>query len=285
MASLIAGLGALAGRYDVLLCDVWGVIHDGHAAFPPACDSLARWRAEGGEVILISNAPRPAAEVAAQLVGLGAPRAAWSALVTSGDVTRTLLAESAPGPAFHIGPERDAPLWQSLGLAFSDLEEAAFLLATGLTDDEVETPEDYRPLLADAAALGLPMICANPDIVVQRGARLIPCAGALAQLYEALGGAVAMAGKPYPPIYDAALAEARRLAGGDVDRRRVLAVGDGLPTDIAGAEAQGLDALFIAGGIHGEALAPGGALDPGAVDRLLAEAGLAAAFALTALIW
>jgi HAD superfamily hydrolase (TIGR01459 family) len=284
VTAIIDGLGAIAHRYDVLLCDVWGVIHDGARAFEIPCAALARWRDERGQVILISNSPRPAAGVEAQLAALGVPRAAWTSLATSGDVTRTLLAARAPGPAWRIGPDRDDPLYEGLGLAFSGPEEAAFIACTGPNDDETETPEDYRSVLATAAARGLTMICANPDIVVQRGPRLIYCGGALAALYETLGGQAIMAGKPFGPIYDLALDLAARASGAAADRARVLAVGDGVSTDLAGAAAQGLDALFIADGIHAdEVIGPDGGLSADALAQRLA--GVPAAFALRRLVW
>jgi len=237
-------------------------------------------------VVLISNSPRPASEVIPQLDSLGVPRGAWSALVTSGDVTRTLLAERAPGPAYRIGPERDRPLYEGLALDFSPLEGAAFLAVTGPVDDEVETPEDYRAVLAEAAARGLTMICANPDKVVQRGDRLIYCGGALAALYETLGGTVIMAGKPFAPIYAAGVARAEALLGRPLDRNRVLAVGDGIATDVAGANAQGLAVLFIPAGIHGaETRGLQGRLDLAAATALLAAAGAHAAYAVDELAW
>ena len=284
MTRQLDSLFDLAGRYDVLLSDVWGVIHNGREAFPGPCATLARWRAEQGPVILISNSPRPSPEVAIQLDDLGVPREAWSALVTSGDATRVLLAERAPGPAYAIGPERDSPLYEGLGLAFAPLEEARFISCTGPFDDEAETPEDYRGRFEVAIARGLQMICANPDRVVQRGERLIYCGGALAELYEAMGGTAIMAGKPHPLIYAASLARAAELAGRPVDKARVLAIGDSVITDLAGAEAQGLDALFIAGGIHGgDTRGPDGRLDPAAVERLLAAGGVKAAYLMDTL--
>jgi HAD superfamily hydrolase (TIGR01459 family) len=284
LTRVIDGLGAIADRYDVLLCDVWGVIHDGARAFDIPCAALGRWRAERGPVILISNSPRPAAEVEAQLAALGVPRGAWTALATSGDVTRALLAARAPGPAWRIGPDRDEPLYEGLGLAFSGPDEAAFIACTGPNDDETETPEDYRGVLGAAAARGLPMICANPDLVVQRGPRLIYCGGALAALYETLGGQAIMAGKPFGPIYDLALELAARASGRAADRARVLTVGDGIATDLAGAGAQGFDALFIADGIHAdELIGPDGRLSPDALARRLA--GVPAAFAMGRLAW
>ena len=286
MVQTIDGLSALAGRYDVLLSDVWGVIHNGRESFAGPCAALAKWRAEVGPVVLISNSPRPCAEVAAQLDALGVPRAAWSALVTSGDVTRTLLAPRAPGPAYRLGPERDAPLYAGLGLDFAPLDQARFIACTGPVDDDVETPEDYRDLLTAAAARRLPMICANPDRVVQRGDRLVYCGGALAELYEALGGEAIMAGKPYAPIYDASLAKAAELAGRAVAKDRVLAIGDGVATDAKGANGQGIDLLFVAAGIHGaEMRGADGRLDPAAAERLLAAAGAHATYLAEALGW
>ena len=276
MIELISGLSAVAERYDVLLSDVWGVIHNGRESFRNACAALARWRRERGPVILISNSPRPAADVAHQLGALGVPRDAWTAFVTSGDATRVLLAARAPGPAWNIGPDRHGPLYDGLGLAFSDLESAAFIACTGPNDDAVETPEDYRADLTRAAARGLPMICANPDLVVQHGDTLIYCGGALAALYETLGGTAIMAGKPHAPIYDLAIGAAARALNAVVDRRRVLTIGDAVATDIAGARAQGLDTLFIADGIHRDDVYDASdALDPAALDALLDHRGLA----------
>ncbi len=286
MTDLPPGLSALADRYDVLLCDVWGVIHNGVRSFPEACRALVEWRAHHGPVILISNAPRPSSDVVAQLDSLGVPREAWSAFVTSGDATRTLLAQRAPGPVWTVGPDRDAPLYDGLGLDFAGADKAAFISVSGLHDDENEGPEDYRDRLAQAAERGLTLICANPDRVVQRGSRLIYCGGALADLYEGLGGQVLMAGKPYGPIYDLALAEAEALKGGPVDRSRVLCIGDGVITDVKGAQDQNLACLFIAKGIHGEAaIGADGRLDPAKVEGLLSVEGVGATHAMGDLVW
>ena len=286
MTRLIAGLGELAGRYDVLLCDIWGVIHNGRESFPTACAALARWRDDCGPVVLISNSPRPWPGVAAQLDGLDVPRTAWSVIVTSGDATRALLAARAPGPAWRIGPERDDPLYEGLGLSFVEPESARFIACSGPDDDEVETPEDYREALTRAAARGLEMVCANPDRVVQRGDRLIYCGGALAELYETLGGAAVMAGKPFGPIYDLALGAADEALGRPHDRSRILVIGDGVVTDIAGGQAQGLDRLFIATGIHGqEAAAPDGGLSAAGIEALLGKSGLSAQYAMGDLTW
>jgi HAD superfamily hydrolase (TIGR01459 family) len=281
----ISGLSQLADRYDALLCDVWGVIHNGRESFPVACAALARYRAERGPVILISNSPRPRGPVIEQLDGLAVPRAAYSEIVTSGDATRVLLAERAPGPAWRIGPDRDAALYEGLGVEFSDLADAAFVSVTGPYDDENDEPADYRDRFIAAIDRRLDMICANPDIVVQRGDRLIYCGGALAQLYESLGGRVTMAGKPYPAIYELSLARAAEVLGRPLDPRRVLCIGDGLPTDVRGANAQGLDVLFVASGIHGaETIGPAG-LNGAAVADLLRQDGLSANWAIADLVW
>ena len=283
----ITGLSALADRYDVLLCDVWGVIHNGRVPFPAACAALERFRKTRGPVVLISNSPRPSSAIHDQLDRIGVPREAWSVLVTSGDATRTLLAAHAPGPAWKIGAPKDEPLYDGLNLTFAGPSEAAFISCTGLVDDMTETPEDYRAALSIAAERGLPMVCANPDLKVHVGEQLIWCAGGLADLYQQLGGGpVTMAGKPYPAIYDLALNAARGLAGPALDSRRILCVGDGAPTDLAGANAQGLDALFVAGGLHGEHVLDAlGRLDPAGLSGWLDAQGVTATSALPSLVW
>jgi HAD superfamily hydrolase (TIGR01459 family) len=281
----IGGLSELAARYDVLLCDVWGVIHNGRESFPEACAALARFRAEVGPVVLISNAPRPNAPIIDQLDSLGVPREAWSQLVTSGDATRVLLAERAPGPVWKIGPERDAPLYEGIDLAEGGPEDAAFISVTGPYDDENDEPGDYRARFQTCVARGLELICANPDIVVQRGDRLIYCGGALAQLYESLGGRAVMAGKPYAPIYEMALAEAATHLGRPVDPARVLCVGDGLPTDVRGANARGLDVLFVANGIHGGETVGLNGLNLEVVFDLLRQEGLQSNWTIADMVW
>jgi HAD superfamily hydrolase (TIGR01459 family) len=283
----LSGLGEIAGDYDILLCDVWGVIHNGRESWPAACEALTRFNNAGGHVILISNSPRPGPGVVAQMDALGVPRDSWKAVVTSGDATRAELARRAPGPAWLIGPERDAPLYEGLGLdTVADASAAAFISVTGPYDDEVETPEDYRERLTAAAAHDLEMICANPDRVAQRGDKLIYCAGSLADLYESLGGRVTMAGKPFGPIYDLALHEAAALLGEPVNRSRVLCIGDGVVTDVLGANKQAMDCLFIAQGIHGDqAKGPDGRLDPARAADLLKAETTYARYAMLDLAW
>jgi len=284
---LIAGLSEIADRYDVVLCDVWGVIHNGREAFAQACAALTRFQETRGPVVLISNAPRPSSDVVSQLRSLGVPDTAWSGFVTSGDATREALAARAPGPAWAIGPARDGSLYAGTGVALAETpQEAAFISATGLFDDEVETPEDFRTRLAACAERRLLMICANPDIVVQRGDKMIYCAGALAALYETLGGEVLMAGKPHAPIYAAAYAAAERLVGRPLPKTRLLAIGDGLVTDVKGAANEGLPVLFIASGIHGaDTLTPEGRIQPDRLAALLTQAGATADYATASLGW
>lgn len=281
----VSGLAEISDRYDVVLSDIWGVIHNGREAFPAACEALSRFNADRGPVILISNAPRPEAPVIEQLYGLGVPQSAFAEVVTSGDATRTLLAERAPGPVWKIGPDRDWPLYEGLGLQEAPLEEAAFISVTGPFDDETETPDDYRERFQIACRRGLEMICANPDIVVQRGDKLIYCGGALAQLYETMDGRVLMAGKPHKLIYERALATAERRLGRPVDPARVLCIGDGPATDVRGANSQGLDILFIANGIHGAELIVEGRLRPDLVEHLLHTDGLKAHWVMPDLVW
>ena len=286
MTLLIDGLAEISSDYDVAFCDVWGVIHNGVKAFPGPCDALERWRRERGPVILVSNSPRPSRDVIEQLDSLGVPRGAWSDLVTSGDATRAMLMARAPAPALCIGPERDFSLFEGLGLTFSTMQSAKFIVCTGPVDDESDVPSDYLDSFKQGVSRGLEMVCANPDRVVQRGDRLVYCAGALADLYNELGGKVLMAGKPYGPIYDLGFAKAHDSLGRPVARDRVLAIGDGIQTDLAGADAQGLDALFIAAGINGAlTLRASQTPDLGDVDRLLSDGAASARFVMANLVW
>jgi HAD superfamily hydrolase (TIGR01459 family) len=279
----IASIDEIADRYDAVFCDVWGVVHNGRMAYPAACAALQRLKQTGKHVILITNVPKPRGPIPDQLDRIGVPRDAWDAIVTSGDAIRVELSARAPGPMFKIGPdELDRTLWEGLGLRQAPLGEAAFFAISGLNRDD-ETPVDYAGKLREAKARDLELICANPDIVVQFGDRMIWCAGAVAQDYQNMGGRVVMAGKPHAPIYELAHRELVGVAGRTIDLARVLCIGDGVVTDIAGANAQGLDSLFIAAGIHGEALWTNGALDPAKVDAALAAENVHATYAMAAL--
>ena len=251
---ILPSIAPLASRYDAWLSDIWGVMHNGAEAFRPAGEACSRFRAAGGIVVLISNAPRPHDAVAAQLDRLGVPRDAYDAIITSGDVTRALLAKQAGRTVFHLGPDRDRGVFQA-DVRFAPVESADLVVNTGLFDDAKETPADYHSMLRGLRARDVPMICANPDLMVEKGDKLLYCAGALAQAYEAMGGTVQYAGKPHLPVYEEAFAiVANLLAAGKggraFDKRRVLAIGDGLRTDMAGAQAAGLDALFIPSLLH-----------------------------------
>ncbi|MFG1373642.1 TIGR01459 family HAD-type hydrolase [Xanthobacter oligotrophicus] len=251
---LVSGLSAYAGQYDLILCDVWGVLHNGVAAFESAHDALTRARAGGASVILVSNAPRPNRFVMEMLDGFGVPRTAYDGIVTSGDVTREMLAARSGARTYHLGPERDLSLFHGLDLTLTDLTGADLVVVTGLFNDDVETPDDYAEALKAMKARDLPMICANPDLVVERGDQLIFCSGAIAKAYEELDGKAIWCGKPYRPIYDTAFAHAEVIRGGAIERARVLGIGDALRTDIAGANDAGFDSLFISGGIHAQEL-------------------------------
>jgi HAD superfamily hydrolase (TIGR01459 family) len=280
MMRRIGGLKELDGLYDALLCDVWGVLHNGVAAFPGAVEALCRFRAEVGPVVLITNAPRPAASIRDQLRLLDVPDSAYDAIVTSGDVTRDIIAARPGVKLLHIGPDRDLPFYEGLDVAFVGEDEAELISCTGLVDDVVEGPEDYRPLLERLARRGLTMACANPDLVVERGDTLVYCAGALAALYAELGGTAVLAGKPHAPIYDVA----RKVVDG-LGASRPLAVGDGLPTDIRGAFDNGVPVLFVTGGIHGADFGPVDRPDGERVAARLASEGLDAVAFLPALVW
>ncbi len=245
----------LSDRFPVWLCDVWGVVHDGRQVYPLAAEALIKHREAGGCVVLITNAPRPSRVIVPQMRAFGVPREAHDAVVSSGDVTRELVRRLAGSNVFHLGPGEDASLLEGLPVNWTNLEDAQAVLCTGLNNDgrgrgRAELPEDYRPVLSKMQKMNLPFICANPDRVVAVGGILYPCAGALAAIYEELGGTVEMAGKPYPPIYQVALQHASGILKRQICRSQVLAIGDGLPTDVEGARGNDIPVHFITGGIH-----------------------------------
>ena len=243
------GLRHIIDQYECILCDVWGVLHNGKAIWEDAANALRQAREAGLPVVMITNAPRPQGPVLKQLANMSCPEGVFDELVTSGDVTRALI-NQLDGPIYHIGPERDYTLYEGLDVSFSNPEEASGIVCTGLFDDYNEHPTEYVDRFKTYVDLGLPLICANPDIVVEVVDRLLWCAGALAREYDQLGGETRIVGKPYAPIYEVALGHAERISGKSLDRKRVLAIGDGLPTDIKGAAENQLNALFITNGIH-----------------------------------
>ena len=286
MPEIIERFAPLAGAYDVLLCDVWGVVHNGVAAFAHACEALMRFRAGGGTVILITNAPRPGASVQRILDRLKVPREAYDAITSSGDVTRGIVESRLGERVFHLGPQRDVSIFSGLDVSFAPVETADYVVCSGLFDDTRETPESYRELLATMRARSLFMVCANPDIVVERGDDLVYCAGALADAYGVLGGEVLYCGKPHAPIYEAALGKAAAFRGGDVPPlQRVLAIGDSVRTDLKGAAAFGVDCLFVISGIHADDLGGREALDLSGLNTVFAAAGVVPKAVTRALAW
>lgn len=249
-AQLLDSADQLSQRYPVWLCDVWGVVHNGMTASQDACRALIRHRQRGGTVVFITNAPRPSSAIYPQLEELKVSPECFDAMVSSGDATRHLVAKREGQNIYHLGPAKDLALLEGLPVDFTSMAKAHAVLCSGLLEDDREDPATYRPMLAEMRDLDLPMICANPDRVVRRGDKLLPCAGALADIYEELGGTVEMAGKPFAPIYDACLDQAAQHMGSRPALDDVLAIGDGLPTDVKGAADYGLDLLFIVAGIH-----------------------------------
>ena len=270
-----------SGRYPVWFCDIWGVVHDGVKPVPGTVDVLLRHRANGGTVILVTNSPRSHIGVEQQLRDIGVAPESHDAIVTSGDVTRDLLVHHGGGKVFHLGPGRDLSIFAGLDLARVALEEAKAVLCTGLFDDENDKLEDYTSLFSDMRQRGLTMICANPDKIVRKGERILYCAGALAERYAAAGGTVLMAGKPYRPIYELALAKAEQVRGQKIDSDSLLAIGDGPETDIKGATDFGIDGILVADGITDASL--GLAAAEAAVRAIVPGARIVAT--LAALTW
>ncbi|MCZ4290850.1 TIGR01459 family HAD-type hydrolase [Hoeflea alexandrii] len=276
MARRITDLDQLTGSADILLCDVWGVIHNGVNPFQLSVEALKAARQRGQTVVLITNSPRPAAGVIRQFETIGVDPESWDDIVTSGDVTRQLVKEG-PKRIYFLGPERDSALVEGLDVELVEPDAAQAVLCTGLFDDETEQAEDYRSMLESFRARDLPFICANPDRMVERGDRLVPCAGALADLYVELGGETRIAGKPHAPIYREAMARARAIRG-SADQARALAIGDGVHTDIRGALDNGFEAVFIARGIHANHYLNGRATDEARLQAFLDAEGVAPAY-------
>ena len=277
--TIVSGIAAHAPA-RAWICDIWGVIHNGVAVFPSAIDACVRFRDGGGHVIFVSNAPRPSDGIVTQLDGLGVPHSAYDAILTSGDVTRQELRGWRDIPTLHIGPERDLTLFRDLDVPLTDTARAGRVLCSGLHDDTTETPETYRAQLQTLAARGVPMLCANPDIKVDRGGKIIYCAGAIAALYESLGGVVEYAGKPHPPIYKTAIGMIAKLAGGEVPNNEIIAIGDGIHTDIPGGLSAGLRTIYISSAIHHT-----GALTTAVLGDLFPDASQRPQFAMQALAW
>lgn len=286
---IVAGVGGIVTSYDGLILDLWGVVHDGNQPYPGVTDALERLHAAGKPVVLLSNAPRRAAPIAERLTEIGIPAHLYRAIYSSGEeVWQHLKARDEPfyaalGPrCCFIGPERDYNLTEGVDVTrVDDPAEADFLLNTGPWGWD-ETTEKYEPILQAARSRDLPMVCANADLVVIHRGRRVICAGALAERYEALGGRVRWHGKPFPSVYEACLGLL-----GIAERARILAVGDSLRTDIAGARRAGIDSVWIIGGIHAEELGmrPGELPDRARVAAALAASGEAPLAAATGFRW
>lgn len=268
MTEVIERAGPILSRYDALICDIWGVVHDGHRAYAPAGEAFARFRDGGGTVLLLSNAPMPSTWVEQVLAEKRVRRDSWDAIVSSGDIALGHVAERGYSRVLHIGTERDLPLFETMTAMRTPFADAQAIVCTGLEDDRNETAETYRPLLEQALLRNLPLVCANPDLVVDVGGVLLPCAGVMAELYERMGGEVYWAGKPHAPAYERAMDAITRLRGNSVPRARILAIGDAVRTDLAGAHGAGLDSMFIAQGIHRDELLRQGRLDAAALRAL-----------------
>lgn len=281
----ISGLSDLVDRYDAVLSDVWGVVHNGVAAFPGAVDALRQFRQVGGKVVFITNAPRPSPPIVAMLDGLGVVREAYDAIVSSGDATRSMIAKYRGRAIHHVGPPtEDDSLYEGLEVRRTGPDEADAVVVTDLDTDD-DNPEMYRERAKGWLARKLPMICANPDRVVEHGDRIIYCGGALGDLYAAMGGMVLMAGKPYQPIYEEAFRLAEVAAGRPLDKSRVLAIGDSVRTDATGAAKFGIDLLFVTGSIHAAELDAFGKPDPQAIADLVAPSRANMAGFLPRLTW
>lgn len=283
---VIPSVEPLIEKYDVWLCDIWGVMHNGLNPFQNAGDACIRFREQGGTVILVSNSPRPGHAVARQMTEIGVPDGTYDAIVTSGDTTRQVIEDRKETPVFHLGPERDKPLLDGLDIQkVTSLEAAGYVLCSGLYDDLSETPEDYSELLGEMRSRSLPMLCANPDIQVEKGDRLVYCAGALAVAYAEIGGEVIYTGKPHIPIYRRACDLARAARDSDVASQRILCIGDGIKTDMAGAAASGMDALFIASGLHIAGVSGEKPLRPEMLQEAFAGVDMRPVAAQTGLKW
>lgn len=282
MTRIVSSLAEIGGAYEALFCDLWGCYHDGIRPFPAAVAALQAYRRGGGRVILLTNAPRPAASVQRFLDGMAAPGDSYDAIMSSGTACQRALASGAHGRRFHyVGPERDLHMLSDIGLAPAALEEADAILCVGLRDDRSETPADYFDEMAGWLERGLALLCANPDLVVDRGEQRLYCAGAIALAYEQVGGRVVWFGKPHAPIYREAEALLAEVAGRAISRERILAVGDGIRTDVAGGLAFGLDVMFVTGGLSAEALGTDPEHpEPARLDAYLAEHGVAPDYAI-----
>lgn len=283
--AIISHAEPLFRNAKVVISDVWGVIHNGMVAWPQSYEALAKAKANGAIIILVTNAPRPSGVIITQLDKLGVPRNSYDGIVSSGDLTVEIIRARPKQKIYHIGPQRDLTLYEGLDCTLTSLEECDYVVCSGLFDDETEKPEDYQTTLNTMKARNLPFICANPDKVVERGHKLIYCAGAIADVYAAMQGEVIMAGKPYPLIYEKALAKAKLYSGLTYAPQEVLCIGDAIRTDVKGANSLGAACLFTIDGIHGHEVVENDRLNAEKLNALFAANGCEADAAMRKLVW
>ena len=277
MTQIVNALSDISAQYDALFVDLWGCVHNGVRAFDAANKALIEYRAGGGIVVLVTNSPRPRAQVEQQLADFGVARDAWDSIASSGDSARSALFLGAVGQKIYfIGTDAELPFFEPLKLiddpiqiSHVPIEEAEGIVCTGLPTAD-GTPDDVRAPLLYAKQKGLKLLCANPDIIVDRGDKREWCAGAVAQAYSEMGGTSLYFGKPHAPIYDLAR---RRLSAirPNISDDRILAIGDGITTDIQGAIGEGIDSLFITGGLAAKETATVTQPDPEKLSQYVAE--------------
>lgn len=282
MTKIITQFSAISDKYDAALVDLWGCLHNGVKPFAAAVSALEAFRDNGGTVLLLTNSPRPSSSVFTQLDSIGVSRTLYKGCVSSGDAARAALASGAYGKKiFALGPERDAPFYEGIAdVEHVPLDQATGIVCTGLFDDTVETPDDYRAIFLSAKNRGLKMLCANPDVMVDRGDKRIYCAGALAQAYTQMGGEAHYFGKPHPPIYDLAYQHLIEITGREILPKKIIAIGDGINTDIRGAIGEDIDSLFITGGLAAGETATDGQPDPDKLDMFIAKAQLTPTYSM-----
>ena len=281
MTQIIENFAEISGKYDAALVDLWGCLHNGVKPFAAAVFALEAFRDNGGTVLLLTNSPRPSPSVFTQLDGIGVPRDLYQGCVSSGDAARAGLASGTYGKKIYpLGPKRDQSIYEGIDVEHVPLEQATGIVCTGLFDDTTETPDDYRAIFLQAKNNGLKMLCANPDIMVDRGDKRIYCAGALAQAYSEMGGEAHYYGKPHPPIYDLAYQKLIEITGREVLPKKIIAIGDGINTDIRGAIGEDIDSLFITGGLAAAETATDGQPDPAKLKAFIAKAQLSPTYSM-----
>lgn len=290
MTRILDTIDSISMQYDALFVDLWGCLHNGVTPFDDAVAALDRYKKQGGKVLLLTNSPRPKPAVVEQLDQIGVPREIYDEIASSGDAAQMGLTSGMVGNnVYHVGPERDLGFFENIAddlnlgekITRVPMKDAEGIVCTGLFDDRTETPDDYRLTILDGVNRGLKMLCANPDIMVDLGDKRIYCAGAIAQAYSEAGGTSLYFGKPHSPIYQLAMKRLEALTGRSEDKNRILCIGDGINTDIRGASAEGMDAIFITGGLAAKSISCSqGKPDKAALNDFLNEHQLATTYAM-----